>query len=115
MNNHTIQTKNSDIQEEGTQEIALLMAMTCVRNTVIEGYHAAGKITNDEMAAFNREVANKLFTFLTYMHGTHADWNDFLQMVSLTYPTHWDRPRLDEDLVSALASFRKRTQKQAPP
>ncbi len=91
-----------------TQNIALLMAVTCVRNTIIEKYHAAGKITDDEMAAFNREVANKLFTFMTYMRGTQEDFNDFIQLVSLNYPTNWDKPELDKDLVGALALFRKR-------
>ena len=96
------------MNNDGTQNIALLMAVTCVRNTVIEKYHAAGKITDDEMAAFNREVANKLFTFMTYMRGKEADWNDFIQLVGRNYPTNWDRPKLDDDLVRALALFRER-------
>jgi hypothetical protein len=40
------------------------MAVTCFRSTVIETYHAEAKITDPEMMAFNKEVANKLYTFI---------------------------------------------------
>ncbi len=42
------------------KDIALIMSVNCVRNTIIENYHAEGKRSDDEMKAFNKEVANKL-------------------------------------------------------
>ena len=43
-----------------TKDLALRMALYCVRNTVIENYHAAGKISDPEMMAFNKKVVNKI-------------------------------------------------------
>jgi len=42
------------------------MAANCVRNTIIEDYHSQGKLTDEEMKAFNKEVASKLYTFLAH-------------------------------------------------
>jgi hypothetical protein len=47
------------------KRLALLLTVNCVRNTVIEDYHAAGKLSDSEMKAFNQEVANKIYTFGT--------------------------------------------------
>ena len=44
------------------KRLALLMAVNCVRNTVIEDYHAAGKLDDPEMKAFYQEVANETST-----------------------------------------------------
>src|ERR1700729_3986572 len=48
------------------KRLALLMAVNCVRNTVIEDYHAQGKLSNAEMMAFNREVARAPYSCIAY-------------------------------------------------
>jgi hypothetical protein len=47
--------------------LALLIALHCVRNTIIENYHAVGRLTDPEIAALNREVVNKIYAFLQIM------------------------------------------------
>ena len=63
-----IKEKKSTLMEEicttNNQDLALRMALHCVRNTVIENYHTQGKISDEEMKAFNIEVANNIFTYL---------------------------------------------------
>src|SRR5579862_8684118 len=46
------------------RDLALRMALHCVRNTVIEDYHAAGKLNQEEMCALNHEVVDKIYSFL---------------------------------------------------
>lgn len=91
------------------KRIALLMAANCVRNTVIEDYHAQGKLNDAEMMAFNREVANKIYTFLTYMIAKPAeDWDDFLGAMSWMYPKSWDQPKIDPDFTAVMKMVKKR-------
>jgi hypothetical protein len=40
--------------DDVTSKFALLMAVTCVRNTVIEDYHANGQLSDADMMAFNK-------------------------------------------------------------
>jgi hypothetical protein len=95
------------------RHIALLMAANCVRNTVIEDYHAQGKLNDAEMMAFNREVANKIYTFLTYMiNKPREDWDDFLGAMSWMYPRTWDPPKIDADFAAAMKLIKKR---RSPP
>jgi hypothetical protein len=86
------------------QQLALVMAVTCVRNTVLEDYHQQGKLTQDEMRDLNREVANKLYTFLTYLFGPPSvERTAFFRAAEQQYPTTWDPPRLDDDFLLAIA------------
>ena len=90
------------------KSLALLMAVNCVRNTVIENYHSEGKLTQDEMKHFNKEVSDKLYTFLEYMiNKPLVDWEALQTAMQWMYPTNWDEPKLDQDLVKA-ASFVKK-------
>lgn len=84
------------------KRLALLMAVNCVRNTVIEDYHAQGKLTDEEMKAFNKEVANKLYTFLEYIFNKPLeDQQAFLSAMSIMYPANWDQPKLDSEFIKA--------------
>jgi hypothetical protein len=91
------------------KRLALLMAVNCVRNTVIEDYHAAGKLDDAEMKAFNQEVANKLYTFLHYLHNKPIDESQaFLLSMGVMYPKSWDQPKIDRDLTAGVRFFRER-------
>ncbi len=86
------------------QNVALAFTQWCVRNTVIEDYHAAGKLSDAEMKAFNIEVANKLFTALSIMvdprfKGDQEAFNDFLAYI---FPYNWNRPVFDEGMWNSL-------------
>lgn len=86
------------------KKIALLMAVTCVRNTIIESYHDKGKITNEEMMAFNKEVANKLYTFLNFFFNPNTKESEvFAEMMERSYPSNWDTPELDERMMNEVA------------
>jgi hypothetical protein len=83
--------------------LALLMAVNCVRNTVIEDYHAAGKLDDSEMKAFNQEVANKIYTFLQFLFLKPDEYRDaFLSAMGVMYPPNWDQPKIDQDFVETV-------------
>lgn len=96
--------------------MALRLALHCVRNTVIEDYRAAGKLSDSELKAFNREVANKLYTILVILNDpAFVEYrrkpyflHDFFYV-----PEDWDRPTFDGSLVEALEALEKMTQRQS--
>lgn len=88
---------------ETTQELALLLAVNCVRNTVIEDYHAGGHLSDSQMMTFNKEVCNKIYTFLEFMFNRpQAEQQAFLSAMSLLRPSNWDKPVLDEDFIRSV-------------
>ena len=85
------------------KRLALLMAVNCVRNTVIEDYHAAGKLDDSEMKVFNQEVANKIYTFLQFLLlKPDEDRDAFLSAMGMMYPSNWDQPKADKDFVETV-------------
>lgn len=96
------------MKTKAIKDLALIVTLNCVRNTVIEDYRAEGKLSDQEMMAFNKEVANKIYTFLDFMFNKpHEDRDAFLDAMRVMYPTEWDEPMLDEDLIK-LAAFLKK-------
>jgi hypothetical protein len=97
------------------QRLALLITVNCVRNTVIEDYHADGKLSDAEMKAFNQEVANKIFTFLHYLfEKPREDEEAFLSAMGMMYPSRWDEPKLDTDFVRAVNLWKKMSSSSKP-
>jgi len=101
--------KAFNMKQSDLKRLALLMAVNCVRNTVIENYHAQGKLNDSEMAAFNREVADKIYTFLSFTFTKPMeDREAFLGVMDVMYPTKWDQPKIDRDFAGAVKLFKKR-------
>ena len=86
------------------QDLALSLAVYSVRNTIIEEYHVAGKLSNAEMKALNIEVSNKLFTALSIFFDPRfkGNLNDFNNFLNSIYPDHWDRPVFDPPIWNFL-------------
>lgn len=110
---------------------ALLMGVNCVRNTVIENYHAGhfpksktgdysdvkvvtpygeiawndlSRISDSEMMAFNKEVADRLYTYLQFLlnpHITAQEKEDFMKYINSYFPYNWDEPKLDRGFIGS--------------
>jgi hypothetical protein len=90
------------------------MTANCVLNIVIEGYHTAGKLDVPKMKAFNQEVSNKMYTFLTYLISkSDDDRAAFMATMSAMYPSNWDQPKFDRDFTTALR-IHKRIERRFP-
>ena len=84
------------------KDLALLVTVNCVRNTCIEDYHARGSLTQDDMKAFNRQVASKIYTFLEYVFNRPTeDYQALLGFMGMYYPRDWDEPELSEGMIQA--------------
>ena len=94
------------MKDAEVKELALMMAVNCVRNTCVEKYHSAGKLNDDEMKAFNKEVVNRIYTFLDVLfNASEEDRLAFLekmktQVIPASSPLAWDEPQVDNSLWS---------------
>ena len=97
------------MRQADLKRLALLMAVNCVRNTVIEDYHAEGKLNDSEMKAFNQEVVNKIYTFLIFLLTKPVvDREAFLGAMGMMYPSNWDQPKIDRDFADVVKMIKKR-------
>jgi hypothetical protein len=94
--------------DKESQNLALLLALHCVRNTIIEDYHATGKLTDLEMKAFNKEVVNKLYTALQFLGNPkyESKRESFLYLLNFMYPNDWDKPEMDAEFLRAVKLFK---------
>jgi hypothetical protein len=84
------------------------MASVCVRNTVIEDYHSRGNLSQEQMKAFNKEVANKIYTFLKFfLSGSARDTEALMNSSLPLYPFDWDDPVLDREMLEAVKAYKK--------
>ncbi|MCI2230323.1 hypothetical protein MC378_14180 [Polaribacter sp. MSW13] len=118
-------------QENLTKSIkqtATTISVNCVRNTVIENYHAGtfpksktgdysdvkvvtpfgeiawnelSRISDEEMKAFNIEVNNRIYTYLQALFNPkYADAkNKFMKFCRSMYPNNWNEPKLDKGFL----------------
>jgi hypothetical protein len=95
--------KQKKIPESYLKQVALLMTVNCVRNTVIEEFHSRGSLSQSDMKAFNKEVANKIYTWQHFnLNGTPEEQEALFKFAGMFYPSDWDKPELDKDMVKAI-------------
>ncbi len=99
-------TLKEEIYSKNNRDLALRMALHCVRNTIIENYHAQGKISDKEMKALNIEVVNKVYTFLELFtnpkYKNERDLAFYGENPSYYLPHGWDTPKIDKHRIEAI-------------
>jgi len=91
------------MSDSSLKRLTLIMAANCVRNTVIENYHARGSLSQEDMKVFNKQVADKLYTFLRFLFNGSVDEREALMKATdLLYPRNWDQPVVDADIKKAV-------------
>ena len=95
-----------------TKFLAKAMTINCVRNTILERYHLQGKLSDADMKAFNKEVVNRIYTFLDCLHNRSATERDLFltKMVAATeaFTAKWDEPEFDGNLWQGAKTLKER-------
>lgn len=99
------------MDEKVIQHMALLMAVNCVRKTVLDDYVSDGRLSEDELKQFITEATDKLYTFLTYLlNRSEGDKQVFLEIMNDSYPHDWQQPEISavfEEAVALVKAQRK--------
>lgn len=119
------------IAELNLKDIALMITVNCVRNGIIEAFHVGlvpktktgdfsdvtvvtpfgeipwthvSRISDIEMKAFNIQVVNRLYTALSFLLDPAflPDRETYLRILKWNFPTAWDKPVLDANIVNAV-------------
>ena len=97
-----------------TKMLAKAMTINCVRNTILELYHQQGKLSDDDMKAFNKVVVNRIYTFLDcLLNGSQSEKNLFLgKMVTIAegYTVNWDEVEFDGKMWPGEKAFQDEMQ-----
>jgi hypothetical protein len=100
--------------EFDTKMIAKAMTINCVRNTILERYHQQGKLSDDDMKAFNKQVVNRIYTFLDCLNNRSAtERNLFLAKMVATseaFTAKWDELEFDGDLWQGVQAHLEKMQ-----
>lgn len=89
--------------------MAILITLHCVRNTIIEDYHTQGKLSDEEMKEFNKEVVNRIYSFIELLSNPELEEVRKLAFKSPTFfykPVGWDEPQFDERFKKGLESLK---------
>ena len=114
---------------ESLKNTALMMTVSCVRNTIIEDYHAGivpqsktgdysdvkvvtpfgeipwnelSRINDREMKKFNVDVVDRIYTYLEFLlnpHITDDEKEEFMKFCRYTFPDKWDEPKLNVNFI----------------
>ena len=90
------------------KEKATLITLHCVRNSIIEEYRLQGKLTNDEMARFTKEVLNKIYSFIELLSNPELEEVRKVAFRNPDFfykPKGWDEPQFDEGWKKGLEAI----------
>lgn len=89
--------------EKSTRNLALSITLNCVRTSCIETFHANGKLTDTDMKAFNKEVHNRIYTFLhVFLNGMEPERSVFLNKMletAIGSTPNWDPAEIDRKML----------------
>jgi hypothetical protein len=96
------------VSDQESKSLAMRIAAYCVRLSIIEQYHQEGKLSDEEMKAFNKEVVNRLYTFFKYANSELPEERTATaEILYAHHPRNWDEPVLDPLFVNSVQSVMK--------
>ncbi len=88
------------MNEDTVKKLALIITANCMKQSVIEQCHDKEKISDDELNTFNKQMSDKIYTFLTYLLNKPAqEYSVMMEALAKNYPESWPLPDLDEGFV----------------
>ena len=92
--------------EDNVKRLALIIAANCINKSIIETSNNNKEITDDQMTAFNKQLSDKIYTFLSYLlTKTPSEYSLMMDAMTKNYPENWPLPCLDEQLLKGINSL----------
>lgn len=92
------------------ETLAIAMSYHCVRNTVIEDWHAEGRISDPEMKEFMIEVVSKIYTTLVSLDDVNFAAAYFTMADGVQ--NKWDKPKIRKKFVKSFQEIWQRIDKR---
>lgn len=93
------------MEQQSIQKLALIISANCVRKSTFDQCHDSGKINDQQYQQFNKELSDRLYTFLTYLLQKPADeYSEMMEAMAEHFPETWDQPELSDALMKHVSA-----------
>ncbi|WP_153766104.1 hypothetical protein [Endozoicomonas sp. OPT23] len=91
------------MNEDTVKKLALIIAANCTRESVLEENLKNGSLAQKDLDAFNKQMSDRLYTFLTYLLNKPADeYSVMMSELSKHFPENWGMPDLDQSFMHVI-------------
>ena len=91
------------MNEDTVKKLALIIAANCTRKSVLEESLNSGTLTQEALDTFNKQMSDRLYTFLTYLLNKPADeYSVMMAELSKHFPESWGMPDLDQGFMNVI-------------
>ena len=103
------------MNEDTVKKLALIITANCTRQSVMEESCRQGKITQEALSQFNKQMSDKIYTFLSYLlHKPADEYSVMIEELSKNYPTTWPMPELDQTFTQVVKKNASSQQSSLP-
>ncbi len=91
------------MNEDTVKKLALIIAANCTRESVLEETLKKGALEQSDLDTFNKQMSDRLYTFLTYLLNKPADeYSVMMGELSKHFPESWGMPDLDQGFMNVI-------------
>jgi len=91
------------VNEETLKQLTTILTSHCLKGTVIEELTIDGALTLKKRKQFNKELSDKLYTFLLYFFNKSPDeYSKLVQKMGDQFPSDWELPDIDPEMTKFL-------------
>lgn len=88
------------MNDQTVKKLALIIAANCTRESELDESLKQGNLSQEQLNSFNRQMSNKLYTFLTYLLNKPADeYSVMMEALAKHFPENWEAPELDQSFM----------------
>lgn len=88
------------MDEQNIKKLALIISANCIRQSTIEECKKNGQINDAQLNQFNKEMSDRMYTFLTYLLSKPAqEYSVMMEAMAKHYPDNWAMPELSMDFI----------------
>ncbi|WP_419833277.1 hypothetical protein [Endozoicomonas atrinae] len=92
------------MEEQNIKKLALIISANCIRQSTIEECQKKGQISDQQVNQINKEMSDRIFTFLTYLLQKPADeYTVMMEAMAKHYPENWEQPELSQLILQQQA------------
>lgn len=94
------------MEDQNIKKLALILSANCIRQSVIEECQKKGQINDQQLGQFNKEMSDRLYTFLTYLLQKPAEeYTVMMEAMAKHYPESWEQPELSQLILQQQAQM----------
>ena len=101
------------MEDQNIKKLALILSANCIRQSVIEECQKKGQINDQQLSQFNKEMSDRIYTFLTYLLQKPAEeYTVMMEAMAKHYPEGWDQPELSQLILQQQTQIASSTSAQ---